>query len=165
MRNFSPSPLRKFLYERVQKMKKSNLWVGLSYLAAGAAFLVLALILPGKLTRLFEALASVGVISGVICLGHYFYWIHPKNRLRYQAKTAQEQIELGDERKVMLRDRAGRYAYIAGLAVVFVLLVVFYILDLLQVLEGRLIIFSLFGYLVFQYLIGIVIFRHLGKKY
>ncbi len=146
-------------------MRKSNLWFGLGYLSAGILFLILYFLVEGRMQAFFGIFAGPGLASGAICLWHYFYWAKPKNRARYEQKLEQEAISLHDERKVMLRDKAGRYAYIAGLAVVFALLMIFYFLDFFRVLEGRSIVFGLFAYLVFQYVIGIVIFQWLSKRH
>ena len=77
-----------------------------------------------------------------------------------------ENIELHDERKEKLRDKSGRYAYLLGLAVTSFFIVLFSILGNLEVITNyKLIILYLGGYLVFQYIAGVVIFRHLNNKY
>ncbi len=146
-------------------MKKSNLWFGIGYLMAGVLFLVLSFTTEGRLSALFTGLTGPGLGAGLIGLGHYFYWTRPQNKARYDEKIEQEKINLQDERKVMLRDRSGRYAYLIGLIVIFGLLITFHILDAMQVVEGKSITLVLFAYLVFQYVIGIVIFQYLGKKH
>lgn len=99
-------------------------------------------------------------------LWKYYYWTRPENRKRYQEKIENENIELHDERKTMLRDKSGRYAYLIGLAVISVSMVVFSIMGNLNIIQNsELIILYLGGYLVFQYIIGVVIFNHLNKKY
>ena len=65
-----------------------------------------------------------------------------------------------------LRDRSGRYAYLAGLAVLALSIVVFSLLDAWEVIAGgRLIMLYLGAYFLFQILIGLVFFRRLRRKY
>ena len=90
----------------------------------------------------------------------------PKHRERYQEKIANEKIELHDELKTKLRDKSGRYAYVTGLLAVSVSMVIFSILGQLGIINSsRLIVLYLGGYLLFQIVIGIVIFNQLLKKY
>lgn len=71
-----------------------------------------------------------------------------------------------DERKTILRDKSGRYAYIIGLIVISVSIVIFSIIGSLNIIENsKLIITYLAGFLVFQFIIGILIYNHLNKKY
>ncbi len=73
---------------------------------------------------------------------------------------------MGDERKERLRDKSGRYAYLLGLPVLSASVVLFAILGKLEVItNAKLIILYLAGYFVFQYVAGVVIFRHLNHKY
>lgn len=77
-----------------------------------------------------------------------------------------EDIELKDERKTKLRDKSGRYAYLVGLVVLSISIVAFSVLGSLDVIQNvRLIIIYLGGLLVFQYIIGLVIYNHLSNKY
>ena len=96
----------------------------------------------------------------------YFYWNKPGNKERYAERMENEKIEQHDELKIKLRDKSGRYAYIFGLVAVSISIVAFSILGQLEIIDNsRMIIFYLGGYLIFQYIIGVVIFNHLLKKY
>ena len=96
----------------------------------------------------------------------YCYWSSPKNKERYAEKLENEKIELHDELKEKLRDKSGRYAYTAGLFVIAVSMMLFAVLNSLEIVQtGNIIVLVLGGYLVFQIVIGIVIFNHLMKKY
>lgn len=80
--------------------------------------------------------------------------------------AAAKKIEMHDELKEKLRDRAGRYAYLIGLLLLSGTMVVIEILDSLKIIsEGSLIILVLGGLLIFQVVAGTVIFKHLLKKY
>ena len=86
----------------------------------------------------------------------------------YQRHLEEEQIELRDERKEMLRNKSGRYAYILGLLAAAVAMTVFSFLGKLGMVDeaaSRLMILFLAGYMVFQILAGWAIYRLLDKKY
>lgn len=77
-----------------------------------------------------------------------------------------ENIELHDELKTMLRDKSGRYSYMIGLAVVSASIVLFSLLGKLGTIDGaRVMVLYLGGYLIFQMMTGIVIFKLPLKKY
>lgn len=147
-------------------MKKSNLYVGLIYLGIGIVCLVIALNSESGLESLLCGFAGAGICSGAVILWKYYYWTRSKNQDRYQEKIEHENIELHDERKTILRDKSGRYAYIIGLIVISVSIVIFSVIGSLNIIENtKLIITYLAGFLAFQYMIGILIFNRLNKKY
>ena len=148
------------------KMKKSNLLVGLLYLLVGIICLVVALNFESKIGSLLVGFAGAGICGGAIILWKYCYWTKPENKDRYKEKIENENIEIHDERKTILQDKSGRYAYILGLIVISVSIVIFSIIGSLNIIENsKLIILYLAGFLVFQYIMGILIFNHLSKKY
>lgn len=150
----------------VMIMKKSNLISGLLSTLIGAVFLIIALLYGTKLDSLFYGFAGAGIASGILQISKYFYWSSPKNKGKYQERLEQESIDLQDERKEKYRDKAGRYAYILGLAVIFVSIVVFSILGKLDIISNTKIIIIYLGvYCLFQYIAGIIIFKHLNSKY
>ena len=119
-----------------------------------------------KLDGLFFCFAGAGIIPGIMMIFKYCYWSTPKNKERYAEKLENEKIELHDELKEKLRDKSGRYAYTAGLFVIAVSMMLFAVLNSLEIVQtGNIIVLVLGGYLVFQIVIGIVIFNHLMKKY
>lgn len=147
-------------------MKKSNLLVGLSYLFVGTICLIIGLLVKTKLDSLLFGFAGAGICSGSVIIWKYYYWTRPENKVKYQEKLDDETIDLKDERKTKLRDKSGRYAYIAGLAVISVSIVAFSILGSLDLIQNsELIIVYLAGLLVFQYVIGLVIYNRLSNKY
>ncbi|MDD4570037.1 MAG: hypothetical protein PHE70_07940 [Tepidanaerobacteraceae bacterium] len=147
-------------------MKKDNLYVGLASLFIGGICLVIALNFESGIRSLLFGFAGAGIGPGAVMLWKYYYWTRPENRKRYQEKIENENIELHDERKTMLRDKSGRYAYLIGFAVISVSMVVFSILGNLGIIQNsELIILYLGGYFLFQCIIGVVIFNHLNKKY
>lgn len=147
-------------------MKKTYLFSGIIYSVVGLICFAVATFTNTRLESLLFGLGGAGFGSGVGLVVRYFYSNSPKHRDEYQARVQQEQIELRDERKTMLRDKSGRYAYIVGLAITALAIVVFGVLGALDVaVSYRVIVLFLGAFLIFQYIIGIVIFRLLGKKY
>lgn len=147
-------------------MKKNNFIIGLVYLIIGIACLVFILLFETKLNRILSGFASTGIVFGAVMLWKYYYWTRPENKDKYKEKIQNENIELKDERKERLRDKSGRYAYILGLIVLSISSVAFSILGSLEIIDNSdLIVIYLGGLSVFQYIIGIIIYRHLSKKY
>ncbi|HJA92956.1 MAG TPA: hypothetical protein H9717_07540 [Candidatus Eisenbergiella merdipullorum] len=147
-------------------MKKSNLLEGILFILGGIILLYVALLTDTVLDSLLIGFAAGAISSGIVMTCKYFYWSTPKNKERYQEKIENEKIELHDELKTKLRDRSGRYAYTIGLMTVSISIAIFSILGSLEIIDNsRLIVLYLGGYLVFQIVIGIVIFNQLLKKY
>ena len=147
-------------------MKKSYLIESMVYLFAGVILLCVALLTDTVLDSLLFGFACGTGCSGIVGICRYFYWKAPANAGKYQEKLAKEKIELHDELKVKLRDRSGRYAYMVGLLVISVSIVVFSILGKLEIVGGsRTMVLYLGGYLVFQMVTWSVIYRGLLKKY
>lgn len=147
-------------------MKKNNLITGILYIAAGMALLAAALLTDTKLDSLLFGFAGALTAPGIVMICRYFYWNRPENRLQYQERLERERVEFQDELKVKLRDRSGRYAYVAGLIVISFSIVAFSVLGALEIVGNvRMIVLFLGGYLLFQIAIGIVAFHHLLKRY
>lgn len=151
-------------------MKKSNLITGWLYTLVGAVFLISAICTSfytdSKLGGIFFGLAGAGIATGIGMICQYFYWSSPKNRERYLEKQTEIEIEQRDELKTKLREKSGRYAYVLGIYTICISMLVFSILGALDIVrDSVLIVAFLSGYLVFQVVIGIVIFNHLLKKY
>ena len=147
-------------------MKKSNLLLGALFLLAGIACLVVAVMFDTKLNSLLIGFSAALIVPGMIETIKYFYWSSSKNKKRYEENLDNENIELFDERKEKLRDKSGRYAYLLGLIITSISIVVFSVLGQLEVIKNaHLIILYLGGYFIFQYVVGIFIFSHLNSKY
>lgn len=147
-------------------MNQNNFIIGLIYLIAGIAFLTFILLFETKVNSILIGFATTGILFGSVILWKYYYWAKPKNKNKYNEKMETEDIELKDERKEMLRDKSGRYAYILGLIILSISIVMFSILGTLEIIKNNnLIIIYLWGLFIFQYIIGIVIYRYLSKRY
>lgn len=149
-------------------MKKRDLWTGVGMIAAGVLCLLAALSWGTPLGGLLFGFCGALTVPGIAQVCKYIKWSDPKKAPVYRERLEQERIDLGDERKSMLRDKSGRYAYILGLLTLSAAIFVFYILEAFGVMgwrETRLIILFLGGYVLFQAIAGIVIYRLLEKKY
>jgi len=151
-------------------MKKSNLITGGLYTLVGVGFLISAIYTTiytdSKLNGIFWGLAGAGIATGIGMICQYFYWSSPKNRERYLNKQAEIEIEQRDELKTKLRDKSGRYAYVLGIYTICISMLVFSVLGALDVVrDSVLIVTFLGGYLLFQVVIGIVIFNRLLNKF
>lgn len=147
---------------------KQYLWNGLGMTALGILFLLAALLWDTPLESLFFGMFGAFTAPGIAQICKYVKWSNPKNAPAYQERREQEQIDLRDERKEMLRNKSGRYAYILGLLTVAVAIVACSILEAFGIVEedaARLAILSMAAYALFQYAAGIVIYKLLEKKY
>lgn len=147
-------------------MKKGNLISGIFYVLFGVACLTVTLLIETKLESILWGFAGAGILTGIMMICKYFYWSSPKNKERYEERLENERIELHDELKTKVRDKAGRYAYTLGLLIICVSILVFSILGAVEFIDNtRMIVLYLSGYLLFQIIAGIVIFNKLMKKY
>lgn len=147
-------------------MKKSYIITAIVEVMIGICCLLAALFMNSRLDSLLCGFAGAGIGTGCYMIYKYVYWTDPKRRKEYDEKLQQEQIELHDELKEKVRDKAGRYAYVLGLVIIGISIPVFVMLDKLQIIKSSsILIFFLFFYLIFQYVSGIVIFKHLLKKF
>ena len=103
---------------------------------------------------------GVGLISaGAVHLGRYYYWQQPKRKQEYELKKEEAHINAVDERKVFLRAKAGQMAY----QVMFFLLLGISFLSAVFKAEAW-IIAMMYGLWLFQWLLGVMIFRRLEKR-
>lgn len=147
-------------------MKKSNLWCGAAYALLGLVFLLAGLLWETRLSSLCVGFGAGMLSSGVVQLARYRKWTRPQNAAVYRQRLEEEQIGLRDERKEMLRDKSGRYAWLLGMALCAAAVVVFGVLGALEIVENsRLIVLCLAAYLIVQYGAGVLFYRRLSKKY
>ena len=149
-------------------MKKRELWFGLAMIAGGILFLLAALLLETPLDSLFCGFFGALAGPGAVQVYKYVKWTKLETPDSYQRRLEEEQIELRDERKEMLRNKSGRMAYILGLLAAAVSMTAFSILGKLGMVEesaSRLLILFLAGYMVFQIVAGWALYRLLDKKY
>ena len=101
-----------------------------------------------------------GFISGAIVNFYkYIYMLNPKNKIQYEEHLKNEQNNLKDERKIMLREKSGRIAYIIMFVVLTILNIVFTFIGV-----EKWIIITLWGVITFKYICGVAIFYYLAKR-
>ena len=147
------------------KMKKTELIWGFVYMLSGLACLLAAMFTDSRLDGFLFGFSGAGLGPGLIMIFRYFYWNSEKNREKYRELLENARIERNDELKERLRDKSGRRAYILGIFIVCLSILVFSLLDALGIMEGRLMVIYLGGYLAVQLAAGIIIFNRLLKKY
>ena len=145
-------------------MKRSYLWTGVAYFVAGLLLAVASAAASGKLQSLLAGFAGGGIFGGLATMGRYYYWTRPGRVKRYQEKQEEEEICLKDERNEMLRDKAGRYAYILSLLVLAVSTVLFSVLHALEIGHFYELIMYQSALLVFLYVAGIWIYWWLKAR-
>lgn len=148
-------------------MKKSNLWAGLLFLVLGLCVLVFSILwVDGTFGSLLGGLGGGLTGSGAVQVWKYWKWTRPENAERYREKLEQEQIDLRDERKEMLRNKSGRYAYLLSMAVCALAAFLVALLGSLEIIAHYLpLLYVLTAFLVFQYVAGVVIYRRLSRRY
>lgn len=126
---------------------------GVVFIAAG--FLV-------KVDYNSTLLCSIGfglIFSSAAGLGRIFYWSRPSRQAEYNARKEEWHINMIDERKQYIRAKSGQIAY---QIMTFVLLGLSFILAVFRAEPW--IIAMIFGLFIFQYIIGIAVFKRLEKQ-
>ena len=134
-------------------MKKSYLWSGLGMIALGLVCLAASILWDTPLDSLLCGFSGALAVPGAMQVWKYFKWTRLETADSYRRHLEEEQIELRDERKSMLRDKSGRYAYILGLLAAALAILVFSVLDAFGVVgedTASLMVLFLGGYAVFQ---------------
>lgn len=141
-------------------MKKSVLFTGLSLTFIGLVILLFGIYGPEiPFEPIVWGLGGAGIGSGLMITFHYLYYLIPKNKSTYEAKVKEAEINMKDERKIMLRDKSGRISYVI---MFFLLLAV--ILIFCGIKANLFIIMTLLILWIFMYLCGIIVYKILDKK-
>ena len=126
----------------------------------GAVLLIAGLFMQVDYYNSMVFSAGVGlVMAGGVHLARLIYWQRPERQEEYKARQKQAHIDAVDERKQFLRMKSGQMAYQIMLVVLFLLA---FVLALLRVEAW--IILMVFLLTVFQWGLGVVLFRMLEKR-
>ena len=120
----------------VARTKKSDLVFGMACVGLSLICLGTALFPDTRPESLLWWLSGAGIAPGAAMIVKYFYRSSPKNRARYAERMENEQLEMQDELKVMIRDRAGRYTNSLSLPVISFSMVIFSVLGALAIIEN-----------------------------
>lgn len=147
-------------------MKKNNCLYGIAYIAVGIIFLCIVFFTDTKLDSLMFGFAGAGIIPGIAMIYKYLYWHSSNNIERYKEKMETENIELHDELKEKVRGMTARYVCSFEIYVISASIILFVMLDVLEILENaKIFVLYLFAYMIFQIISGSMIFKHILKKY
>ncbi len=135
-------------------MDKSYLNRGIICVLVGICFILAAVFTESALDGLLWGLAGGALGPGIGMIIMHFYWSSPQN------------IEVHDELNEKLRDKSGRIAYLIGLSVICVSVVVFAILGKMGVItDYKIVVLYLYGLMVFQIAAGVAANWYLRQKY
>lgn len=146
-------------------MKKSELYKGIGCTILGVILFIIALLTEIKWEGMLWGLCGASIGPGIVLVCQYVYWSKPENKAKYNEKVKFEKIEMGDERKVMLRDKSGCMTYCIMVAIYCILIMAFSVLSVSGYFMpfSRYAVIGLSILLVCQYICGIVIFNRLSK--
>lgn len=132
----------------------------LIYMAVGAVLMAVSLAIRSDYySNLVFWMGFGTLVAEGVHLARQMWWQAPSRQAAYQAKRRQDHIDAVDERKQMLRMRAG---WLCNAVMSFVLLFLGLLLALLQAQAW--VIAMVFALLVFQYILGILIYHNFEKK-
>lgn len=141
-------------------MKKSMFYTGIGYLICSIALILFVKLEPDvSFKGVIIGFASALLLPGSIMIYKYIRWTKPQNIAIYEARIKEEQINLYDERKIMIRDKSG---YITYTIMTWVLLFANLIFSTMKI--KTIVLVVLWGLWLFQYICGVVVFKYLEKK-
>lgn len=141
-------------------MKKSMFYTGIGYLICSIALILFVKLEPDvSFKGVIIGFASSLILPGTIMIYKYIRWTKPRNIAIYEARIKEEQINLYDERKIMIRDKSG---YITYTIMTWVLLFANLIFSTMRI--KTIVLVVLWGLWLFQYICGVVVFKYLEKK-
>ena len=134
-------------------MKKNLVWASLLFICG----ISLITILPNSSISFGMGCGFTG--GAIVEFYKYIYRLNPKNKIQYEERLKNEQNNLKDERKIMLREKSGRITYIIMFVVLTILNIVFMFIGV-----EEWIIITLWCVIAFKYICGVAVFYYLAKK-
>lgn len=93
-------------------MKKSVLYTGIGYVICSIALILFGKFGPGaSFKEIIIGFAAALLFPGITMICKYIRWSKPQNRAIYKAKMKEEEINIKDERKIMIRDKSAYITY------------------------------------------------------
>ncbi|WP_102833792.1 hypothetical protein [Clostridioides difficile] len=146
-------------------MKKNMLYVGIIYFICGILLVLLATFTEFSFEAFIWGLSGAALGPGICMIFQYMYWSKPERAVDYEEKIKNQRIEMNDERRVMLRDKAGR---ITNQIMSYVLVILIFIVSILSVFSVMVIskwVLVVLGLLIlFQFICSVVVYNKLDKK-
>ena len=146
-------------------MKKNMLYVGIIYFICGILLVLLATFTEFSFEAFIWGLSGAALGPGVCMILQYMYWSNPERAVDYEEKIKNQRIEMNDERRIMLRDKAGRITnQIMSYALVAIIFVVSVLTVFSVMVISRWVLIGLGLLLLFQFICGVVVYNKLDKK-
>ncbi|WP_343098832.1 hypothetical protein [Clostridioides difficile] len=146
-------------------MKKNMLYVGIIYFICGILLVLLATFTEFSFEVFIWGLSGAALGPGVCMILQYMYWSKPERAVDYEEKIKNQRIEMNDERRIMLRDKAGR---ITNQIMCYVLVILIFIVSILSVFSVMVIskwVLVVLGLLIlFQFICSVVVYNKLDKR-
>lgn len=146
-------------------MKKNMLYLGIVYFICGILLVLLATFTEFSFEAFIWGLSGAALGPGVCMILQYMYWSKPERAVDYEEKIKNQRIEMNDERRIMLRDKAGR---ITNQIMSYVLVILIFIVSILSVFSVMVIskwVLVVLGLLIlFQFICSVVVYNKLDKK-
>ncbi|AUA36353.1 membrane protein [Clostridioides difficile] len=146
-------------------MKKNMLYLGIVYFICGILLVLLATFTEFSFEAFIWGLSGAALGPGICMIFQYMYWSKPERAVDYEEKIKNQRIEMNDERRVMLRDKAGR---ITNQIMSYVLVILIFIVSILSVFSVMVIskwVLVVLGLLIlFQFICSVVVYNKLDKK-
>lgn len=146
-------------------MKKNMLYVGIIYFICGILLVLLATFTEFSFEAFIWGLSGGTLGPGVCMILQYMYWSKPERAVDYEEKIKNQRIEMNDERRIMLRDKAGR---ITNQIMCYVLVILIFIVSILSVFSVMVIskwVLVVLGLLIlFQFICSVVVYNKLDKR-
>ncbi|HFL2412219.1 TPA: hypothetical protein ACG3O0_000906 [Clostridioides difficile] len=146
-------------------MKKNMLYVGIIYFICGILLVLLATFTEFSFEAFIWGLSGAALGPGVCMILQYMYWSKPERAVDYEEKIKNQRIEMNDERRIMLRDKAG---HITNQIMCYVLVILIFIVSILSVFSVMVIskwVLVVLGLLIlFQFICSVVVYNKLDKR-
>ncbi|HBF5148065.1 Uncharacterised protein [Clostridioides difficile] len=146
-------------------MKKNMLYLGIVYFICGILLVLLATFTEFSFEAFIWGLSGAALGPGICMILQYMYWSKPERAVDYEEKIKKQRIEMNDERRIMLRDKAGR---ITNQIMSYVLVILIFIVSILSVFSVMVIskwVLVVLGLLIlFQFICSVVVYNKLDKR-
>ncbi|HEK4728753.1 TPA: hypothetical protein SOL09_000965 [Clostridioides difficile] len=146
-------------------MKKNMLYLGIVYFICGILLVLLATFTEFSFEAFIWGLSGAALGPGICMILQYMYWSKPERAVDYEEKIKNQRIEMNDERRIMLHDKAGR---ITNQIMSYVLVILIFIVSILSVFSVMVIskwVLVVLGLLIlFQFICSVVVYNKLDKK-
>lgn len=141
-------------------MNKSDKIIFAIYIIIGIALAIIGItIQEDYYSSIIFAMGFALIFSTILQFVRYYHNTRPENIEVYRKKIRQQEIDLKDERKIQLRNRAGYISWVITMVACFI---ASFIATLFR--AGTLIVCIFAGVAVAEYIFATIIYRYLCKK-